>query len=166
MSGRAVRPSDFSYKHKAERTVNLVLAPLSDSVDEGIPDELRAALSASPTGMLCKFKVSCESLTRALGKLPITSLFSTFLYFHDAERLKKALQQILELLKSGVDKEPTVPDVSNPSEPFWRHFETLLYGDQELNRLRMNLCVADFCWVCSKCSKKRAGLLTFAFRNG
>ena len=57
------------------------------------------------------------------------------------------LQQILELLKPDVDKEPTVPGVSLPSDPFQRHFETLLYGDQELNRLRMKLCVADFCWV-------------------
>jgi len=53
----------------------------------------------------------------------------------------------LELVKSGVDKEPTVPNVSHPSDPFHSHFETLLYGDQELNRLRMKLCVADFCWV-------------------
>lgn len=53
----------------------------------------------------------------------------------------------MELLKSDVDKDPTVPNVSRPSDPFHSHFETLLYGDQELNRLRMKLCVADFCWV-------------------
>ena len=47
---RAVRPSDFSYKHKAERTVNLVLTPLSDHVDGGIIDGLRAALDVSPPG--------------------------------------------------------------------------------------------------------------------
>jgi len=47
---RAVRPSDFSYKHKAERTINLVLTSLSDPLVEGVPDGLRAALGSSPTG--------------------------------------------------------------------------------------------------------------------
>ena len=75
------------------------------------------------------------------------SLFPTFLYLHKSERLKNTLQQILELLKSDDDQERTVPDVSRLSDPFQSHFETLLYGDKELNRLRMKLCVADFCWV-------------------
>ena len=57
--------------------------------------------------------------------------------------------QILELLRSDVDKEPTVLDASRPSDSVRRHLEILLYGDRELDRLRMNLCVADFCWVCS-----------------
>jgi len=48
---RAVRPSDFSYKHKAERTINLVLTPLSDPVGKGVSDGLRAALDAPPAGM-------------------------------------------------------------------------------------------------------------------
>ncbi|KAF9649199.1 hypothetical protein BDM02DRAFT_3095185 [Thelephora ganbajun] len=124
----AVRPSDFSYKHKAERTINLVLTPLSGPADEVVPHGLRATLDTSPA-----------------GQLPITSLFPTFLYLHNTERLKKTLEQILELLKLDVDREPIVPDVSHPSDSFQRHFETL-YGDQELNRLRIKLCVADFCW--------------------
>ena len=127
---RAVRPSDFSYKHKAERTIHLVLTPLSDPVGEGVSDGLRAALDAPPA-----------------GQLPITSLFPTFLYLHKTERSKKILEEILLLLRLDVDKEPTLPVVSHPSDPFRGHFETLLYGDQELNRLRMKLCVADFCWV-------------------
>ena len=65
-----------------------------------------------------------------------------------------------------LDKEPTMPSLPHPSDPFQRHFETLLYGNQELNRLRMKLCVADFCWVCSGCFKERVDLLSFAFRNG
>ena len=47
---RAVRPSDFTYKHKAERTIKLVLTPLSDPLSEGVPDGLRAALDAPPVG--------------------------------------------------------------------------------------------------------------------
>lgn len=88
-----------------------------------------------------------KSLMWTLGQLPITSLFPTFLYLHSAGRSGKILGQILELLKLDVEKEPTVPEVANPSYPFRSHFETLLFGDQELNRLRMKLCVADFCWV-------------------
>jgi len=72
-----------------------------------------------------------------------------FLSLQNTERLKKTLEQILELLKSGVDDEPTVPDVSRSSDSFQSHFETLLYGDRELAQLRMKLCVADFCWVCT-----------------
>ena len=55
---------------------------------------------------------------------------------------------------SDIDIEPTVPDVSRPSDPFQEHFKTLLYGNQELNGLRMKLCVADFCWVCSLCPRR------------
>ena len=47
---RAVRPSDFSYKHKAERTINLVLTPLSNPVGKEVADELRGALDTSPAG--------------------------------------------------------------------------------------------------------------------
>jgi len=62
---RAVRPSDFSYKHKAERTVNLVLTPLSGHVDERIHDGLRAAFDSSPSGGYQKAKPPmCESLIR------------------------------------------------------------------------------------------------------
>lgn len=82
----------------------------------------------------------------------MTLLFPTFLHLHNTERSNKTLKQILELLKSDVGDEPTVPGVSHPSGPFRNHFETLLYGDQELTRLRMKLCVADFCWVFSLCS--------------
>jgi len=89
----------------------------------------------------------CDPSIRALGQLPIASLFPTFLYLQNTERLKKTLEQILELLKLDIDKEPTVPDVSNPPDSFQTHFETLLYGDRELTQLRMKLCVADFCWV-------------------
>jgi hypothetical protein len=60
---RAVRPSDFSYKHKAERTVNLVLTPLSDRTDEGVHEGLRAALDASPDGTaFVPPSLVCESL--------------------------------------------------------------------------------------------------------
>jgi len=165
--GRAVRPSDFSYKHRAERTVNLVLTTLSDRTDEGIYDGLRAALDASPAGAtFVPIPLVCKSLMRALGKLPTTLLFPTFLYLHNTERLRKTLQQILEMLKPDVDKEPAVPVVSHPSDPFQRHFETLLYRDQELDRLRMKLCVADFCWVRPECVEERVGSLSFASRNG
>lgn len=88
-----------------------------------------------------------ELLTWVPVKLPIASLFPTFLYLCSPERLKEMLDRILELLKSGVDKEQTVLDLSRPSDPFQKHLETLLYADQELNRLRMKLSVADFCWV-------------------
>ena len=97
---------------------------------------------------------SCAGVDTDLGKLPITSLFPTFLYLHNTERLRKMLPQILELLKPDVDKEPAVPGVSHPSDPFQRHFSTLLYRDQELKLLRMKLCVADFCWVCSECFRE------------
>lgn len=155
-SDRAVRPTDFSYKHKAERAINLVLTPLSESVDESVPDGLRAALDASPAGAYPHVQpLLCESIMRVPGQLPITSLFSTFLNLHNTERLKKSLEQILGILKSGVDEEPIVPDVSHPSDPFQRHFATLLCWDQQLGRLRMKLCVADFCWVCSPYLEKR-----------
>lgn len=148
---------DFSYKHKAERTVSLVLTTLSDRVDEGIPGGLRVAFDASPAGARLQILLLvCELLMCALGQLPIASLFPTLLYLHNTERLKKTLEQILELLKSDVDEEPAVPVVSYPSDPFQRHFETLLYGDQELSRLRMKLCVADFCWVCSLFEEERS----------
>lgn len=81
-------------------------------------------------------------------------LFPTFLYLHNTNRLNQTLEQILELLKLDVDKEPTVPEVSHPSDSFQRHFVSLLYGDHELAQLRMKLCVADFCWVCSLCLKE------------
>ena len=165
--GRAVRPSDFSYKHRAERTVNLALTTLSDRMDEGIHDELRVALDASSAGAtFLPLPLAYESLMQILGKLPIALLFPTFLYLHNTERLKKALQQILETLRLDVDKEPTVPGVSHSSDPFQRHFETLLYRDQELDRLRTKLCVADFCWVSSECFKERVSSLSFASRNG
>lgn len=77
----------------------------------------------------------------------MASLFPTFLYLHNLERLKKNLGRTLELLKSEEGGELAAPDISCPSDPFQRHFETLLYGDQGLNGLRMKLCVADFCWV-------------------
>ena len=47
---RALRPSDFSYKHKADRTINLILTPLLDPVGEGVADGSRAALGASSAG--------------------------------------------------------------------------------------------------------------------
>ena len=106
-----------------------------------------------------------EFLMPLLGKSPTASLFPTFLYLQTSERLKLMLEQILELLKSDVDKEPAVLDISRPSDPFQGHLETLLYDDKDLNKLRMKLCVADFCWVCSI----RSGgdvLLSSVFRNG
>ena len=36
------------------------------------------------------------------------------------------------MLKPGIDKGAVMPDVSHPSDPFQRRFETLLCGDQEL----------------------------------
>ena len=135
--------------------MNLALTTLSDCMDEGIHDGLRAALDASPAGTtFIPLPLVCGSLMWLLGKLPITSLFPMFLYLHNTERLRKALQQILEMLKLDVDKEPTVPGISHPSDPFQRHFEALLYRDQELDRLRTKLCVADFCWVRSECFKE------------
>ena len=88
-----VRPSDFSYKRRAERTISSVLTPLSDSVDGGVIGALRVAL-----------------------------------YLRNTERLKKALR-VLESLESVPKNEPTVPQ---QYDPFQTHFETLLYGDQEL----------------------------------
>lgn len=147
---RAIRPLDFSYRHKAERTVSLVLTTLSDRVDEEIPRGLRVVFDASPAGIMLQILLLvCELLMCALGQLPIASLFPTLLYLHNTEQLKKTLEQILELLKSNVDEEPAVPEVFHPSDPFQRHFEILLYRDQELSRLRVKLCVADFCWVWS-----------------
>lgn len=62
MFDRAVRPSDFSYKHKAERTVNFVLTPISDCMDEEIYDGLKAALDASPNGAIfAPLLIVCES---------------------------------------------------------------------------------------------------------
>lgn len=147
---RAVHPSDFSYKHKADRTVNLVLTPLAGLADESVPGELWAALDPSPPGTYSQtMPLVYEFSMWILEKLPIALLFSTFLYLRNPERLKKMLGQVLGLLMSGVDKEPTVLDLSLPSDPFQSHLEALLYGDRELNKLRMKLCVADFCWVCS-----------------
>lgn len=86
---------------------------------------------------------------RVVGILPIASLLPTFLYLHNFGRLKNVFQRILELLKLDVDEEPAVLNVSHSSGPFQSHLEILLYGDRKLNKLRMKLCVADFCWVCS-----------------
>ena len=83
-----------------------------------------------------------------LGQLPIASLFPTFYYLNGSERLRTTLERVLESLKLEVDEDSAILNVSNPSDPFQRHFETLLLGDQELSRLRLKLCVADFCWVC------------------
>lgn len=63
--------------------------------------------------------------------------------------MKRTLERMLGFLKSDVDEDLTAPVISCPSDTFQRHCETLLHGDQELHRLRMKLCVADFCWVCT-----------------
>lgn len=61
---RAVRPLDFSYKHKAERTINLVLTSLSCPAEEGATDGLKATLGASPAGMWSRNEILIrESLT-------------------------------------------------------------------------------------------------------
>ena len=45
--------------------MNLVLAPLSDRMDEGIHDGLRAALDASPAGaVFAPLPLVCGSLIR------------------------------------------------------------------------------------------------------
>ena len=73
----------------------------------------------------------------------------------------------MELLKPDDSKDMTIPDVPSSSDPFQSLFETLLYGDEALTRLRMKLCVADFCWVFSLISRGRAsGLFGSVFRNG
>lgn len=148
--GRAARPSDFSYKHKADRSINLLLTPLSSCAEGNVLDGLWAAIDASQAGSYSHAMLLAHEFSMwLLGTSPIASLFPTFLYLHNSERLEKMLEPILELLRSGVGEELTVLDISRPSDPFQIHLETLLYGNKELNRLRVKLCVADFCWACS-----------------
>jgi hypothetical protein len=84
---------------------------------------------------------------RTLGQLPIASLFPTFYCLNGSERLRTTLERVLESLKLDVNEDSAILSVPNPSDPFQRHFETLLLGDQELSKLRLKLCVVDFCWV-------------------
>ncbi|KAF9785254.1 putative zinc-finger of transcription factor IIIC complex-domain-containing protein [Thelephora terrestris] len=142
----AVHPSDFSYKHRADRSINLALTQISGRTDESMPDGLSAVLDAPPTGRCWQILSFLQDLNTTAGQLPVATLFSAFLYLHNPERLKEALGRILELLKLEDGSELAAPDISHPSDPFQMHFETLLYGDQELSRLRLKLCVADFCW--------------------
>lgn len=49
-SDRTIRPSDFSYKHRADRSITLILVPLTDKVNEVVLGGLKGVLDASPAG--------------------------------------------------------------------------------------------------------------------
>lgn len=89
---KATRPPYFSCKHKAERSVSLVLTPLSDPTDESVADALKVVLDTS-----------------SIGHLPMASLFPTFLYLQDSERLERTLGRVLGL-KLDSNEELAVPD--------------------------------------------------------